>query len=248
MLILWIILFSTLGSIGAILTAAMFLKVKKDKQRELIPCLVAYATGTLLTAALLGMIPHALGSVEPVPIMFTVLAGILLFFMLEKFMIIRHCHDENCDVHSVAGPAVLLVGDAMHNLIDGVVIAASFLTDFSLGVIVSVSVIVHEIPQELGDFAILLNSGYSKKKAFKLNILSGISTIPGAIIAYYALDYIQNAIPYVMALSAASFLYLALSDLTPELHRSVGIKHSVRQFLLMLAGILTIVLVLYFHP
>ena len=248
MLILWVILFSTLGSVGAILAAATFLRVKKQTQVVLIPCLVAYATGTLLTVALLGMIPHALNSLSPAQVLSTVLVGILIFFILEKTMILHHCHDAECDVHSVAGPAVLLVGDGLHNAVDGVIIAASFLTSFPVGVIVSLSVIAHEIPQELGDFAILLNSGYKKKKALVLNLLSSATTIPVAIVAFYALDVVRTAIPYVMAISAASFLYLALTDLTPELHRTVGVKHAVRQFLLMLAGIATIVLVLHFHP
>lgn len=247
-MLLWIVLFSVLGSVGAILMAAIFLKVKEKTQRALIPYLVAYATGTLLTVALLGMIPHALNTLSPIAVMSTVLVGILIFFFLEKTMILHHCHDADCDVHSVAGPAVLLIGDALHNAVDGMVIAASFLTSFSVGVIVSISVIAHEIPQELGDFAILLNSGYKKKKALTLNLLSSATTIPVAIVAFYALDVIRTAIPYVMAISAASFLYLALTDLTPELHRTVGAKHAVRQFLLMLAGIATIVLVLHFHP
>lgn len=248
MLLLWIILFSVLGSVGAILTAATFLRIKESTQKVLIPCLVAYATGTLLTAALLGMIPQALEHVSPIPILATVLVGILIFFLLEKTVILHHCHDENCDVHSVATPSILLFGDAFHNLIDGVVIAASFLTSVPVGIVVGVSVIAHEIPQEVGDFAIFINSGFTKKKAMIWNTLSSITTIPGAIIAYFALEMVQAAIPYVMALSAASFLYLALTDLTPELHRRVGFKHAIRQFVLLLAGIGTIVLVLYFHP
>jgi zinc and cadmium transporter len=150
-------------------------------------------------------------------------------------------------VHGTAG-TILLVGDALHNLTDGVVIAASFLNSVTIGIVASLSVIAHEIPQELGDFAILLQSGYSKKRALAFNLLSSLTTIPGAIIAYFALESVQVAIPYAMALSAATFLYIALADLTPELHRKTRLKSTTLQFLLMLVGILTILLFLQFHP
>ena len=244
MLILWIILFSILGSIGAIITAATFLLFKKKIQDVLIPCLIAYATGTLLAAALLGLLPQALKHVSPFPILLTVLTGIILFFLLEKLVIWRHCHNVECDVHGTAG-SMILIGDAFHNLTDGIVIAASFLVAIPVGIIAALSVIAHEIPQEVGDFGILLHSGYSKRKALVMNTLSSLTTLPAAVIAYYALDIIHAAIPYVMAISAASFLYISLADLSPELHRKVGISHAIRQFLLMLAGIGTIILVLY---
>lgn len=247
MLILWIILFSILGSIGAIVTAAAFLLFRKKIQDVLIPCLIAYATGTLLAAALLGLIPHALEHVSPLPVLSTLLVGIILFFILEKLVIWRHCHNVDCDVHSAAG-SMILIGDAFHNLVDGVIIAAAFLISIPVGVVAGLSVIAHEIPQEVGDFGILLHSGYSKKKALLLNILSGLTTLPAAVLAYFALETVHVIIPYVMAISAASFLYISLADLSPELHRKVGISHAIRQFLFMLAGVGTIILVLQFHP
>lgn len=247
MLIIWIMLFSLLGSVGAIIAASAFLLIQKKRQKTLIPCLISYASGTLLTAALLGLIPHALKNTSIFPILSSVLVGIILFFLLEKMLIWRHCHDAECEVHGASG-SILLVGDAFHNLSDGVIIAASFLSSIPIGIVASLSVLAHEIPQELGDFAILLSSGYSKRKALTLNVLSSSSTIPGAILAYYALGTISVAIPYAMAISAASFLYIALADLTPELHQKVGFKSSIRQFLLMLAGVGTIILFLQFHP
>lgn len=247
MLILWITLFSLLGSVGAIVTAAAFLLLQEKIQKILIPCLIAYATGTLLTAALLGLIPHALEHSSAHSVLSTVLVGIILFFLLEKLVIWRHCHDVECEVHGVAGP-MILIGDVFHNAIDGVVIAASFLSSIPVGIAAAISVIAHEIPQEIGDFAILLHGGYSKRKALSLNILSSLSTVPAAILAYYALDIVRSAIPYVMAISVASFLYIALTDLYPELHRKIGFWSVIRQFLMMLAGIGTIVLFLQFHP
>jgi zinc and cadmium transporter len=246
MLILWIILFSILGSIGAIITAATFILFKKKIQDVLIPCLIAYATGTLLAAALLGLLPNALKDVSPFPILLTVLTGIILFFILEKLVIWRHCHNVECDVHGTAG-SMILIGDAFHNLTDGIVIAASFLVAIPVGIAAALSVIAHEIPQEVGDFGILLHSGYSKRKALVLNTLSGLTTLPAAIISYYALDIIHTAVPYIMAISASSFIYISLADLSPELHRKVGISHTIRQFLLVLAGVGTIILVLKFH-
>jgi zinc and cadmium transporter len=162
MLLAWIIMFSVLGSIGAIITAAAFLLLREKIQRILIPCLISYATGTLLAAALLGLIPNALTNVSPLPILSIVLVGIILFFSLEKLVIWRHCHNMECKVHGAAGP-IILIGDVFHNLSDGVVIAASFLSSIPIGVVVGLSVIAHEIPQEVGDFAILLHGGYAKR-------------------------------------------------------------------------------------
>jgi zinc and cadmium transporter len=247
MLILWITFFSLLGSVGAIVTAAAFLLLREKIQKILIPCLVSYATGTLLAAALLGLLSHALEITSPLPILSTVLVGIVVFFLLEKLVVWRHCHDVECDVHGLAGP-MILIGDAFHNATDGLVIAASFLSSVPIGIAAGVSIIAHEIPQEVGDFAILLHGGYSKRKALLLNVLSSLSTVPAAILAYYALEIMRAAIPYVMAFSAASFLYIALTDLYPELHEKVGFGSAIRQFLLMLAGIGTMILFLQFHP
>ena len=183
MLILWIILFSLSGTAGVIIAATAFLSFSEKIQEVLIPCLIAYATGTLLSAALLGLIPHALENTDPFPILAAVLLGIILFFFLEKVVLWRHCHDIECEVHAAAG-SMILVGDTIHNLADGVIIAASFLASIPLGIIASLSVIAHEIPQETGDFAILLHSGYEKKKALFLNVMSSLSTLPAAVVAF----------------------------------------------------------------
>lgn len=242
----WIIAFSILGSIGAIVAATAFLLIKENTQKTLTFHLVSYATGTLLAAALLGLLRKSLQNISSIQVMSTLLIGIIFFFSLEKLLIWRHCHNMECESHGTAG-AMILVGDAFHNLTDGIVIAASFLASIPVGIVTSLSVIAHEIPQEVGDFAILLHGGYSKRNALLLNMLSSMSTLPGAIIAYYALDIANYATPYVMTFSAASFLYIALADLVPELHGKMGFKHSIQQFLLMLAGVGTIILILYGH-
>ena len=246
MIILLIFLFSILGSIGAIITASILLLFKGKIQTKLVSYLISYAIGTLLAAALLGMIPNALSQNDPLIIMSFILGGIILFFFMEKIVIWRHCHDKDCEIHSAAGP-ILLMGDAIHNLIDGVVIAASFLISIHIGIVVSLSVVAHEVPQEVGDFAILIESGYSKRKAFLLNLLSSSATIPGALIGYCILEDISVIIPFVLAISAASFIYIALTDLTPNLHHKTGFGNSLRQIILIFGGIGTIILILSLH-
>jgi zinc and cadmium transporter len=214
-------------------------------QKLIINVLISYAIGILLTASLFGLIPEAIESSggEAHTIMPFVLGGILLFFFLEKIVIWRNCQDEVCEVHSAAGP-IVLVGDAVHNFTDGIVIAAAFLTDFTLGIVVGISILIHEIPQETGDFGILLHSGYTKKKAFILNAISSSTTILSAIISYFILDFLSTIIPYLIAISASSFIYIALTDLTPELHQPVSIKYGIRQFLLILVGVITMSLII----
>lgn len=240
-LIIWIIIFCLLGSVGSVIGAALLLIFPERIRKTLVPCLVSYATGTLLGAAFLGMIPHALEHTEAKNILATVLAGMILFFLLEKLVIWRHCHEGECEVHGTAAP-LIIIGDAFHNLVDGVVIAAAFLLSIPLGVAISVAVIAHEVPQEVGDFGILLDSGYSRPKALAYNILSSASTLPGALISYFFLKASEVALPYIIALSAASFIYIASSDLIPSLHRRVGGLSTIGQIVLLLAGIGTILI------
>lgn len=239
MLLNWIIVFSILGSIGAIIGAALLLSFPAQIRRTLLPMFLSYATGTLLGAAFLGMIPKGVEQATALSVTSTVLGGIMLFFFLEKMIIWRHCHDGECEVHSSAGP-LILIGDAFHNFVDGFVIAAAFLTSIPLGIAASLAVIAHEIPQEVGDFAILLESGYSRLRALILNTLSSLTTLPGAIIAYFFLGATMEAVPYILAISAASFIYIAMADLVPSMHRQIGLKTAVQQLLLILAGIATI--------
>ena len=142
---------------------------------------------------------------------------------------------------------MIVIGDLFHNATDGLVIAASFMLSIPLGLATSISIIAHEIPQEVGDFAILLNGGYQKKKALLLNFISSISTLPAAIIAYFALETVQFAIPYVMSFSAASFLYIALTDLYPQLHKKREFGNTIQQVIMILSGIGTMILLLQFQ-
>jgi len=239
MILTYIIIFSLLGSIAAILLAALFFLFPEGIRKTVLPALISYATGTLLGAAFLGLIPHAAEKLPIYDLSITVLSGIMLFFVLEKLVLWRHCHKSHCDVHTAAGP-LILVGDAFHNFVDGVVIAAAFMTSIPLGIATAISVASHEVPQEVGDFAILLDSNYSRKKAFGLNIISGLTALAGALIAYFFMQQVAQVIPYIMGLSAASFIYIAIGDLIPGLNTPRELKESLLQIALMGLGILTI--------
>ncbi len=240
-------LLALLGSAGAMLGAALLLLFTDAMRQRLLPGLLAYATGTLLGAAFLGMLPKGLAQAQPLAITGTVLAGLFAFFLLEKAVLWRHCHDEDCQEHGHQAGVIILVGDAFHNFVDGVVIAAAYLTSPALGVATALAVIAHEIPQELGDFAILLHSGYGKARALALNLISSLATLPGVALGWFWLAEVRQAVPYVLALSAASFIYIAMADLVPTLHRRSDGRAFVLQALLILAGIGTVALLRFGH-
>jgi zinc and cadmium transporter len=235
----WIIGFGLLGSLGAIGAAALFLLFPENIRRFALPALISYATGTLLGAAFLGMIPAALSQAPVLPVMTAVLIGMVLFFVLEKLVLWRHSHDDPDEARGSAGPLILF-GDSLHNFVDGVVIAVAFMTSIPLGIATALAVIAHEIPQEVGEFAILLDAGYGRARALVLNALSASMTLPGGILAYFWLSGAQQAVPYVLGLSAASFIYIASADLIPSLNRQQTAAGSIRQFVLLVAGIATI--------
>lgn len=237
-MLFWIIFFCLVGGAGGVVAAASVFVLREELRKSLLPLLLSYATGTLLGAAFLGLLPESLERAAPMAVSTTILAGILLFFLLEKLVIWHHCHDEICEVHGKPKPGpLILFGNALHNFVDGFVIAAAFLTSFPLGVAAALAVFAHEIPQKVSVFAILLDSGYSTRKAFLYNLLSALTILPGAVFAHAYLEAMQAAVPYVLALSAASFMYIAMADLLPNLHRYVPLAATRRQFLLMLAGI-----------
>jgi zinc and cadmium transporter len=220
-----------------------------------LPHLISFATGAMLSAALLALLPEAVEAAGPgrVPaIGAALLAGIALFFVLEKFVLWRHCHTGDCESHGSstsiteahrdrAAGAIVLIGDAVHNAFDGVLIAAAFLTDTRLGVVTTLAITAHEVPQELGDMAVLLHSGMKPRRALVFNMLSGCTSVLGALIGYFALRQSLQALPYAIAVAAASLIYVAVADLIPGLHRRVDPQGSAMQVLLIGLGVAVIV-------
>ena len=231
---------SILGGLGGLLVASGILLVRASTRSALVPWLVSYAVGTLLGAAMLAILPVAFDQLPAPHVLGTLLAGILLFFVLEKLVLWRHCHTHDCEVHDGTVLPVL-VGDAFHNFVDGAVIAAAVMTSVPLGVSTAIAVAAHEIPQEVGDVAILLAAGYSRGRALMLNVVAGASGLLGATLAYFAVEVIPGIRPFILAMSAASLLYIAMSDLIPDLHRGEIDANAFRQVLLIAAGIGTIV-------
>jgi zinc and cadmium transporter len=234
---------SVLGSFGGLLTASVFLLLGDSVRVKLVPWAISYAVGTLLGVALLALLPEALETLPPNHAMATLLAGVLAFFLLEKLVLWRHCHDsDECAVHTSSAASLVIVGDAFHTFVDGAVIAAAVATSIPLGVTTALAVAAHEIPQEVGDVAILLRAGYSRLRAFTLNLLSGIGGVLGAIAMLAAWSTLPTALPYVLSFAAGNFLYVAMADLIPDLHRGGLEGGPLRQLLLIAAGILTIVM------
>jgi zinc and cadmium transporter len=231
---------SLLGSFGGLIVASSLLLFADRARTRLVPWLVSYAVGALLGVALLALLPEALETLEPAAVFGTLLAGILTFFVLEKLVLLRHCHTDECHVHAAAAPLVLL-GDAFHNFIDGAIICTAVLSSVPLGMNTAIAVAAHEIPQEVGDIAILLAAGYSRRRALMLNVISGASGVAGAVVAYTMVGLIPGLRPFVLAFASASLLYIAMSDLIPDLHRGQLDRNSVRQVALIAAGVGTVV-------
>jgi zinc and cadmium transporter len=205
--------------------------------------LISYAVGTLLAVALLRLLPEALGQLAPRQVLASLLAGIFAFFVLEKLVIWRHCHETGeCDVHSQTA-SLVMVGDAVHTFVDGAVIAAAVLTSIPLGVTTAIAAAAHEIPQEIGDFAVLLHAGYSRRRALLLNVVAGTTGILGAIAVFLAAGVMPWALPYAVSFAAGSFLYVAMSDLIPSLHRGQADPNPWRQVALIAGGVVTILLI-----
>jgi len=249
-LLLWIVGFSVLGGVLSVLAASVFLMLPTVARTKAIPSLVSFAIGSMLGAAFLGILPHALSSPyikDPHNIFIVLLFGLLAFFLLEKLVLWRHCHSASCEAHGQdhshshrSAANLILIGDGVHNMLDGVVIAAAFMTNINLGIVTSLAIIAHEIPQEVGDFAILLHGGFNRKRALFYNLLSSLTSIIGGVTAYFFLSQMTQIIPYLLAVAASSFIYIAVADLIPGLHKKVDVSTTVQQVVLILAGVLLI--------
>jgi zinc and cadmium transporter len=264
--LLWIILATLVSGVLSVLAAGVFLALPSRAREAALPHLVSFATGALLGAALLALIPHAVegaGMENVHEVGIALIAGIALFFILEKFLLWRHCHDDHCVEHPIgdaqdhdhpahahhgqdhrheqarkkASGALVLVGDALHNVLDGVLVAAAFLTDVHLGIVTALAIMAHEIPQEVGNFAVLLNSGVSRGRALLLNLLTSLTAVIGGLVGFVALEKSLAALPFALAVAASSLLYVAVADLIPGLHRKTDPRSGVTQVLLIGLGI-----------
>jgi zinc and cadmium transporter len=260
-LLVWIVLFSAVGGIASAAFAVVFLWVPETRAARVLPHFVSFATGALLGAALLALLPEAIeraGVGGAHAIGFTLVAGLGVFFVIEKLVLWWHARPENegpdhsLGVHGHtahdharerASGMLVLVGDSIHNALDGVLIAAAFLTDLPLGLVTTLAVAAHEIPHRVGDFAILVNAGLSRPRALLLNLATGCASMIGAIAAYFGLRATLGLLPFALAFAAAGFLYIAVAGLIPGLHRRADPRGSVAQVALISCGIGLIALV-----
>lgn len=242
---LFSILFATLaGGLVSVLLAAL---ASLTALSRLANVLVSFSVGAMLAVALLDILPEVSESLGAHQASAWLLGGLFVFFALEKFTLWRHDHaelDPGHDPHHHPAGAMLMVGDTLHNFVDGIMIAAAFLQDPALGVSTAAAVILHEVPQEVGDFMVLLHSGYARRRALLLNLLSGFAAVVGGVLGYFALNDASGVVPYVLCLSAASFIYIAMADLVPELHKRRKAGDIALQLGLAALGVMTIVVLM----
>ena len=272
-LLLTIVLFAAFGGIASAAFAVVFLWVREEHSALILPHFISFATGALLGAALLALLPEAMAGAGPAGahrIGLTLVAGLGVFFVIEKLVLWWHAHAhvngesaEACPQHADeaherrrtrrhegghshdhardhASGMLVLVGDSLHNALDGVLIAAAFLGSVRLGVLTTFAVAAHEIPHRVGDFAILVQAGLSRPRALLLNLATGLASVLGAVVAYFGLREAQRALPYALAFAAAGFLYIAVAGLIPGLHRRADPRTSAIQVILIAAGIAVI--------
>ena len=231
---------SLLGGFGGLSVAATLLLFPPRTRMWLVPTLVSYAVGALLGVALLELLPEALAVLDARSVFATLLFGIVTFFVLEKLALWRHCHTHDCEIHRPATGPLVLLGDAAHNFMDGAVIGVAVLSSVPLAISTALAVLAHEIPHELGDFAILLNAGFTTRRALLFNATAEAAGLAGAALSFLALGALPRVAPYFLAFAVASFLYVAMSDLIPDLHREPADRTAVGQVLLVGAGVATV--------
>lgn len=222
------------------LVGVVSLAWKKTNLHEVLYVLVALAAGTMMGTAFLHLLPEAAESLDAETLFTIVLASFSGFFAIEKFLHWRHCHEDNCKTHSFG--YINILGDSIHNFLDGLIIAAAYMVNFEVGLATTVAVVVHEIPQEIGDFGVLLKAGYTVKKALLLNFLSALTALAGGLVGYYFAQSSENFVVYLTPFAAGSFLYIAATDLLPQLQEEKHPRKTIYSFVIFVLG----VLLLYF--
>jgi zinc and cadmium transporter len=242
-----VVLCSAFGGIASAAFAVVFLWIPEERAARLLPHFISFATGALLGAALLALLPEAIqgaGGAGAHAIGVTLIAGLGVFFVIEKLVLWWHAHSHqeggHDQLHQRASGVLVLVGDSIHNALDGVLIAAAFLSNVPLGVVTTFAVAAHEIPHRVGDFAILVNAGLSRPRALLLNLATGVASVIGAVVAYFGLRQAMGVLPFALAFAAAGFLYIAVAGLIPGLHRRADPRTSAIQVVLIAFGIAVI--------
>ncbi|VVB68515.1 Zinc transporter ZupT [Candidatus Norongarragalina meridionalis] len=211
---------------------------KKKQQDELLFYMISFAAGSMVGAAFLDLLPEAVASAGA-GILSWAIVGIGAFFVMEKFLHWYHCHKGHCDTHAFT--TLSLVGDGVHNFIDGMIIAAAYMTSRDLGIVTTVAIIAHEIPQELGDYSVLIYGGMKRMKALAYNFLVALTAVAGALVVLLGMSNPETFSPYLLSFGAGGFLYISCSDLIPEMHKNIDAKKSLLQLLMFALGVLVIV-------
>jgi len=245
---IWLYSIGSVCLVSSISLVGLFaLSFKRDFLNKILLFMVAFSAGALLGDAFFHMLPEAVSERGfDFFVSFSILLGIISFFVLEKFLRWRHCHELNCHEHPRHLGMLNMIGDAFHNFIDGLLIGASFLVSFPLGIATTVAVVLHEIPSEFGDFSVMLHSGYEVKKAIFYNFLSALTAVLGVIIALVIGERASTFPEFIIPFAAGNFIYIALSDLIPELHKELGWKKSLGQLIFFIFGIGLMLLLLVF--
>lgn len=246
MVLIWILISTVVVSLISLI-GIVALSIKEKLLHKILFCLVGFSAGALIGGAFLHILPEALEETQSTTVFYYLIAGISIFFLLERYLHWRHCHEDGfCKTHAFT--YLNLVGDGFHNFIDGMVIAASFVASFKLGVVTTIAIILHEIPQELGDFGVLVYGGFSKKKALLFNFASALMAVLGAIIGYLLTDLTKGFSSVILPFTAGGFIYIATSDLIPEIHKESDLKRSTAAFAAFLLGIVFMALAKKFLP
>ena len=242
--ILLIIILATLINSLIALVGIFSLWMNERSLNKIVLFLVALSAGALLSGAFFHLIPEALENLTSITVFTFVLLGFIIFFLMEKFLYWHHCHEGKCDVHPVS--YLILIGDGIHNFLDGIIIAVSFIVNVPFGIITTALIIAHEVPQELGDFGVLVHGGFKKTKALWYNLLSQLTSVLGGILGYFLSTSIGGAIPFILPIAAGGFIYISASDLVPELHKEADIKKSLSSFLFFLLGVAIMLIIKFF--
>jgi zinc and cadmium transporter len=232
--LIWIVISTFVISILAFL-GILTLFLKEELLKKILLALVGLSAGALLGGAFLHLIPEAVEKFRTFDVFLYVLVGFVVFFLVEKLFHWRHCHEGICPVHTFGYMNIL--GDGIHNFIDGLIIAASFTADWRLGIVTALAVGLHEIPQEIGDFGVLVYAGFKKAKALLLNYLAAVTVVLGGVVGFFLLDFIEPASSFLLPFAAGGFIYVAASDLIPEIGKEIKLKRSLAAFAVFLIGI-----------